>query len=90
MKKITLTAAAALFAASTFASASCASFAGQIKDGLKCTAQCTAAHAQCLKDGLDYSLLTSPSDAGDRLSSNLSVRSACWKEAASCQKACAG
>lgn len=87
MKKITLTAAAALFAASTFASAS---FAGQITDGLKCTAQCTAAHAQCLKDGLDYSLLTSPSDAGDRLSSNLSVRSACWKEAASCQKSCAG
>lgn len=85
MKKIALTAATALFMASVPASVS---FAGPIADAMSCHASCSSSHAQCLTDGLDYSLISDVSEAGDRMSSNLSVRQECMSASAQCHSDC--
>ncbi len=85
MKKITLTAAAALFMVSAPLSVS---FAGPIADALSCHASCSSDHAQCLSDGLDYSLISDLGDASDRMSSNMSVRQECWSSSTQCHSDC--
>ena len=59
-----------------------------VTDALSCHASCSSGHLQCLSDGLDYSLVSSPSDGVERIGSNLSVRSDCARESFQCHASC--
>lgn len=59
-----------------------------LSDAMSCHASCSSGHLQCLADGLDYSLVSSPSDGLARIESNLSVRSECASASAMCHSNC--
>ncbi len=85
MRKLILSASAAMLMASVSATGA---FAGPVADAMSCHASCSSDHVQCLSDGLDYSLVSSPSEGVERLESNWSVRQECASASAACHSDC--
>ena len=61
---------------------------GSLSEAMSCHASCSSGHMQCLADGLDYSLVSSPQEGAERFQSNLSVRQECASASAACHADC--
>ncbi len=59
-------------------------------DPLSCSISCAQEYNQCMREGVDLSLASSPSEGGSRISSNMSAASGCLSDSIQCNKGCLG
>jgi len=57
---------------------------------LSCTISCAQEYNQCIASGIDWSLVSSPSEIGSRTASNMSSAGSCGSDVAACYSGCAG
>ena len=84
MKKLTI---ALAFACTTMLGGAAIA---QDANPVSCSIACGTAYNQCLATNVDWSLATSPGEASDRMSSNMSAARGCREEAAACYASCRG
>lgn len=57
---------------------------------VSCSIGCGTSYNQCLASNVDWSLVTNPGEASDRMSSNMSAARGCREDAAACYASCSG